>query len=97
MTTEEQPITQGFHEVTKDNAPIETLAFNNPKSESSLNYLPISELIKDNKNLHYSTSVKEVFHKNQEKNKVTWLWKWFLTLAIVSLLFEILILKFFKP
>jgi hypothetical protein len=97
LTTEEQPITQGFHEVTKDNAPIETLAFNNPKSESSLNYLPISELIKDNKNLHYSTSVKEVFHKNQEKNKVTWLWKWFLTLAIVSLLFEILILKFFKP
>jgi hypothetical protein len=97
LTTEEQPKTQGFFEVTQGNTPLETLAYNNPKSESSLNYLPISKLIKNNENLQYSNSVKEVFQKNQEKNKVTWLWKWFLTLAIVSLLFEILILKFFKP
>ena len=31
-----------------------------------------------------------------KKNKVHWLWKWFLIAAIVSLLAEILILKFFK-
>ncbi|NVK52614.1 MAG: BatA domain-containing protein [Flavobacteriaceae bacterium] len=93
----EQLQKQGFYTVLKENDSIATLAFNYPTAESLLNFLPISELIKDNKKLYVSNSVKDVLKKNKEKNKVTWLWKWFLTLAIVSLLFEILILKFFKP
>jgi len=62
-----------------------------------LTFLNIKEEIKGNKNLHYSESIAAVLQKNTAKNKVTWLWKWFLALAIVSLVFEILILKFFKP
>lgn len=97
IQTKEQPKEQGFYEVINDSQTIENLAFNYSKSESLLNFLNISELIKENPNLSYSSSVEDVFQKNLEKNKVTWLWKWFLALAIVSLLFEILILKFFKP
>jgi protein associated with RNAse G/E len=62
-----------------------------------LNFLNIKEEIKDNKNLEYSESIASVLQKNSDKIKVTWLWKWFLALAIVSLVFEILILKFLKP
>ena len=42
-------------------------------------------------------SISDVFKKINKKNQVHWLSKLFLTLAIVSLLLEILILKFYKP
>ena len=97
LTTEELPITSGFYEVKKSKETIQILAFNCPKKESLLQFTDIQNLIKDQKNLKFSESVAAVFKETEEKNKVTWVWKWFLALAIVSLFFEILILKFFKP
>lgn len=97
LETTDNPEKQGLYSVNKDNFEIENIAFNYTKSESELIFLNIKKEIKDNKNLHYSESIAAVFQKNIEKNKVTWLWKWFLALAIVSLIFEILILKFLKP
>jgi hypothetical protein len=97
LETTDHPEKQGFYTVNKDNIAIETIAFNYNRAESELSFLNIKEEIKNNKNLHYSESIATVLQKNNEKNKVTWLWKWFLALAIVSLIFEILILKFFKP
>ncbi|MFN0729118.1 BatA domain-containing protein [Polaribacter gochangensis] len=97
LETTDNPEKQGLYTVNKDNIAIETIAFNYNKSESELTFLNIKEEIKGNKNLHYSESIAAVLQKNTAKNKVTWLWKWFLALAIVSLVFEILILKFFKP
>ena len=92
-----QPKEKGFYTVKKQNTTIETLAFNYSSSESILNFLDIKEIIKNHQNLEYSESTTAVLQKNKAKNKVTWLWKWFLALAIVSLVFEILILKFLKP
>jgi hypothetical protein len=97
LETFKQPYTNGFYDVTSNNKTIHTLAFNYNNKESSLQFLNIKELIKKQKNLTYSESVADIFQEIKEKNKVTWLWKWFLSLAIVSLIFEILILKFFKP
>ena len=97
LETSEQPSINGFYDVTLNNKAIHTLAFNYNKQESLLQFSNIKELIKGQENASYSESVSAVFQKNEEKNKVTWLWKWFLVLAIVSLIFEILILKFFKP
>ncbi|WP_347174561.1 BatA domain-containing protein [Polaribacter uvawellassae] len=97
LETTDNPEKQGLYTVNKDNVTIETIAFNYNKSESELTFLNIKEEIKGNENLQYSESIAAVLQKNTEKNKVTWLWKWFLALAIVSLIFEILILKFFKP
>jgi hypothetical protein len=97
LETFEQPNTNGFYAVTHNNKTIHTLAFNYNNHESSLQFSNIKELIKGQKNATYSESVSAVFQGIKEKNKVTWLWKWFLVLAIVSLIFEILILKFFKP
>lgn len=97
LETFEQPRLNGFYEVTHNNKTLHTLAYNYAASESALQFADMKELIKDNSNLSYSESVATAFQEFQTKNKVTWLWKWFLTLAIVSLIFEILILKLFKP
>jgi hypothetical protein len=97
LETTDNPQTQGLYTLNKENTVLETIAFNYNSFESELNFLNIKEEIKDNKNLEYSESIASVLRKNSDKNKVTWLWKWFLALAIVSLIFEILILKFLKP
>jgi hypothetical protein len=97
LTTNEQPNKAGFYYITSKKDTLQTLAFNNIKAESSLNYLDINSLVKKNSNIDFSNSVANVFENLNKKNEVQWLWKWFLALAIVSLLLEILILKFYKP
>ncbi|CAM1346565.1 BatA domain-containing protein [Tenacibaculum crassostreae] len=93
ITTKEEPILAGFYEIKQQNDLIKNCAFNFPKSESSLDFLAISDI----NNTSISTSVKSTLENINDEHKIQWLWKWFLALAIVSLLLEILILKFFKP
>lgn len=97
LQTTDNPSANGLYTVNNRNNIIETIAFNYNKNESSIQFMNIRDLIKNNKNLHYSESITDVLKENKKNNKVTWLWKWFLALAIVSLIFEILILKFLKP
>jgi hypothetical protein len=97
LATFEQPKEAGLFDISLGDAIVYALAFNNENSESSLQFINIKERIADKKNLTYSESVATTLERIEQKNKVTWLWKWFLALAIVSLIFEILILKFFKP
>ncbi len=97
ITTKEQPLEAGFYKVLKQNFKIKDLAFNYPKEESLLTYLDLNKLKENNKNITISNSIKDVFEEINKNNEVHWLWKWFLALAIVSLLLEILILKFYKP
>lgn len=96
ITTNDKPEKKGFYHILKNKDTIETIAFNNPKSESSLSFLDINELKNENSNITVSDSITSVFNNLNKKNEVHWLWKWFLALAIVSLLLEILILKFYK-
>ncbi|MCH3884857.1 BatA domain-containing protein [Tenacibaculum aquimarinum] len=96
LTTKEQPLKAGFYHVLKQKDTLKSIAFNYPKDESNLEFLDINALTKEYKNISTDTSVKAIFTEINKNNKVTWLWQWFLALAIVSLLLEILILKFFK-
>ncbi|CAM1367126.1 N-terminal double-transmembrane domain-containing protein [Tenacibaculum sediminilitoris] len=93
ITTKDQPLVAGFYEVQQQNSVLKNIAFNYDKSESYLEFLALSET----NNITISTSVKNTLENINNENKIQWLWKWFLSLAIVSLLLEILILKFFKP
>ena len=96
ITLENSPKKPGFFSVQNKNIPVTNLAFNIDKEESNLSFFNVKEFAKNHKNISFSNSVTDILNRNAEKNKVTWLWKWFLALAIVSLVFEILILKFFK-
>ncbi len=97
LTFKDQPSIAGLYTVQNDQQYIQHIAFNYSNTESSLKYLDLKELILNNSKLTVTDSVKELLQENYKKNEVTWLWKWFLSLAIVSLFFEILILKLFKP
>ncbi|TXD50890.1 MULTISPECIES: BatA domain-containing protein [unclassified Polaribacter] len=94
ITTKERPTEAGFYHIIRKKDTLQTIAFNNPKEESSLTFLDVNTL---KEATNFSSSIKDFFTDLNEKNEVQWLWKWFLTLAIVSLLLEILILKFYKP
>ncbi|WP_299679487.1 BatA domain-containing protein [uncultured Tenacibaculum sp.] len=94
LSTNELPESKGFYTIEKGNLKVQTIAYNNPSTESSLNYLNINSLKKEN--ISINNSLEDNFKKIEDKYKVHWFWKWFLILAIVSLLLEILILKYFK-
>lgn len=97
LFTKEQPLNAGFYKVLKNTDVLQHLAFNYPKEESMLQYLDLEKLQTENSKIEVSNDVTAVFKRIQKNNEVQWLWKWFLALAIVSLLLEILILKFYKP
>ena len=75
---------------------LETVAFNISKEESLLSFYSTNELQQGNERVKIYDSIEELFTEINEKNEVQWLWKLFLVIAIVSLLVEIFILKFFK-
>lgn len=97
LTFKDQPSIAGLYTVQNDEQNIQHIAFNYRNTESSLKYADLKELILSNSKFTVTDSVKELLLENYKKNEVTWLWKWFLSIAIVSLFFEILILKLFKP
>jgi hypothetical protein len=97
IITKEQPNKVGFYYVLRKKDTLQTLAYNTPKEESVLNFMDLNSLKEKNSNINIATSIIDVFKNLNEKNEVHWLWKWFLVLAIVSLLLEIFILKFYKP
>ena len=96
ITTIEQPLEAGFYNIQRKKEINEIIAFNMPKEESILQFLDISNLKDESNDINISSSISTAFEKMNKKNEVQWLWKWFLALAIVSLLLEILILKFYK-
>ncbi|MFY0604875.1 MAG: BatA domain-containing protein [Flavobacteriaceae bacterium] len=95
ITTTDNPDIKGFyHIILKDT--LQTVSYNNPLSESLIDFADINSIADENKNMTVYNSISDFFSQQNQKNEVHWLWKLFLALAIVSLLLEILILKFFK-
>ena len=96
LITTDRPKHPGFYNIVLKDKPIQTIAYNIASSESGLYFYELEELKKSNANIKTFDSIKQLFNEINEKNEVQWLWKLFLAIAIVSLLLEILILKFFK-
>lgn len=86
----------GFYNLTFDKSTIYNLAFNYNPSESSTAYYDINTWKNEINDMLIFSSIRDYFDQIGKKNEVHWVWKLFLSLAIVSLLLEILILKFFK-
>ena len=97
IITKNNPLEPGFYHITNKKDTLQTIAFNTPKEESLLNFLDTKLITSDKSKNNFSSSIARFFKELNKKNEVHWLWKWFLALAIVSLLLEILILKFYKP
>ena len=94
LYTYKEPKERGFYTISLENDTLKTIAFNISPKESLLSFQNLNNI--QNKNIFAYNSIKELFTEIDKKNKVQWLWRLFLAIAIVSLLLEILILKFFK-
>ena len=96
LTTDGAPKDPGFYKVSLKSDTLETIAYNLQKEESLLQFYNLSQIEEGNDNIKMYDSIEALFTDINEKNEVRWLWKLFLAIAIVSLLLEILILKFFR-
>ena len=96
FSTLNEPKIAGFYDILLNKDTLTTLAYNTSSNESLLTFHNLNTIKKENKNIEVFSSIEEYFKEINEKNKVQSLWRLFLAIAIVSLLLEILILKFFN-
>lgn len=96
LKTLEEPSKSDFYEIKKEQETLRTVAFNHNREENNLNYADLNEVFKNQKNIHISKSINNTFSQLSKQQEINSLFKWFLALAILFLLLEMCILKFFK-
>ncbi|MCP4053358.1 MAG: hypothetical protein GY739_09865 [Mesoflavibacter sp.] len=92
IKTNDLPENAGVYEVKNKNEILEYVSFNYNRNESDLTYQNLENI----EGINVSNSVKEAFNTIKNDTKVDELWKWFVILALVFLIIEMLILKYFK-
>ena len=92
LVTSETPEIAGIYQIKNNDNSIENISFNYNRKESNLDYINLNEF----PNVNISNSVSEIINTIKSNTKVNELWKWFIIFALVLLIFEMLILKFFK-
>ena len=89
---EKEPTKAGNYSVLRDSTILQTLAFNYNRSESRLEYMEPQS----SQRLKIVNAVPNVFKEIESAGEDDQLWKWFAIFALIFLLTEMLILKFFK-
>ncbi|MEP1488578.1 MAG: BatA domain-containing protein [Algibacter sp.] len=92
INTSDTPSQSGIYAIKSKNETIQNISYNYDRTESTLNYHDISTL----KNITFSNSITEIFDSIKSDTKINALWKWFAIFALVLLIIEMLILKYFK-
>jgi len=92
ITTQEQPKNAGIYNVSNKDSILQQISYNYNRSESILRY----QNLEVKEGISYNTSVATLFDTLKEANSIQSLWKWFVIFALLFLLLEMLILKFFK-
>ncbi len=80
----------GIYTISKDDTSLKNISFNFDRKESDLTYLNIDQLEGTSK----ASSIASLFDSLEKDNRITALWEWFVILALLMLLLEILIQKF---
>ncbi|MET7029300.1 BatA domain-containing protein [Sediminicola luteus] len=86
------PTKDGLYSIKEKNRTIKNISFNYPRSESELRFMDLDNLSSTSS----SDSINSVFESLEKENRITELWKWFIILALLFLLVEVLIQKIFK-
>ena len=92
ITTIDIPEKSGIYNIKNKAEIIENVSYNYNRDESILVYQNFSNL----DNVTISNSISDAFNTIKNDTKVNELWKWFVILALILLIIEMLILKFFK-
>ena len=95
IETYTKPNQAGFYTIKnkQETLPI-NLAYNYNRSESIMKYHTITSL--ENEYIKIDTSVSNTLKEINSASQIGTLWKWFVIFAILFLLVELLILKYFK-
>ncbi len=92
MNTTDEPTKAGNYQIVKENEILENISYNYSRSESELQYLNPE----DWEGVDVYSSLEDLFDSISEANSINSFWKWFAIFALLFLLFEMLILKFYK-
>jgi len=92
ISTSETPSMAGIYEIRNSNKVLKRVSYNYDRIESNLNYLDLSNI----EHVNLSQSIPQVFNSIKSETNVSLLWKWFTIFALVLLIIEMLILKYFK-
>ena len=92
IATENNPSNAGNYSITKDDIVIDKVSYNFDRQESILTYSNPNNW--DNTNLY--NNVGDLFDNIALDIKINSFWKWFVILALLFLLIELVILKFYK-
>jgi hypothetical protein len=92
ITTTDIPEKAGVYNIKNKAEIIENVSYNYNRNESDLVYQNFSNL----DNVTVSNSISDVFNSIKSDNKINELWKWFVIFALILLIIEMLILKYFK-
>jgi len=86
----ESPTSDGIYEIKEGEHSLQDISFNYPRKESNLKYR-----MPNLGNGSYSAeSIASLFDTIEKDNSITALWKWFVILALLFLLVEVLIQKY---
>ncbi len=80
----------GIYSILKEDEFLKNISFNYSRIESELQYLDLSTISNETIN----ESIEAVFDKLQKDNTIRSLWKWFVILALLFMLLEVLIQKY---
>ncbi|WP_285655364.1 BatA domain-containing protein [Allomuricauda sp. NBRC 101325] len=90
LSFDQLPTEDGIYSVMQNEQVLKKISFNYPRWESELKYLSINELPKTST----QDSVAELFDYLKADNNITAYWKWFVILALLLALVEVIIQKF---
>jgi len=92
LTFLENPDRDGPFVVTQDQKPVQRLSFNYARDESDLRFMKIDSINASSK----SSDLARLFETLENEGSITALWKWFVILALLCMLAELLIQKLLK-
>ncbi|MBT8185358.1 MAG: BatA domain-containing protein [Eudoraea sp.] len=88
----DNPKEGGIYTIKDGDTEVQSISFNIPRNESALRYTVVDDLIAESK----PGSIAGLFDQIEKDNRVTALWKWFVILALLFMLAEVVVQKVFK-
>ena len=92
LTFNENPFEDGIYNILENGNILKKISFNYPRNESDLEFLDFNSIPAASK----QSSIAALFQDLENDNSVTELWKWFVILAVLFILIEVLIIKYLK-
>ncbi|MCF4101745.1 BatA domain-containing protein [Gillisia sp. M10.2A] len=92
ITTQELPETAGNFQLYGGKEPLPSISYNVNRKESAMVYSNLKQL----ENITLVESLPQFYYSSGFHKEVDTFWKWFVTFALIFLILETLLLKYFK-